>query len=153
MLAFLVLFVTLGRLYRDMAKQPETRALMLVAGLVFLVGVVFYVNVEHWSVVDAIYFCVVTLGTVGYGDITPTSDVAKLFTVIYIIVGLGVIGGFFATIGRLLDPQRFLSLRGVTPDLTRQIEALARERERLTHMLHRVEATKTEQDHEPTADR
>jgi voltage-gated potassium channel Kch len=111
MLAFLLLFVTLGRLYRDMAKQPETRALMLVAGLVFLVGVAFYVRVEQWSLIDAVYFCVVTLGTVGYGDITPKTDVGKLFTVFYIMVGLGVIGGFFATLGRLIDPQRLLSLR------------------------------------------
>ena len=28
MLAFLLLFVTLGRLYHDMIKQPETRALL-----------------------------------------------------------------------------------------------------------------------------
>ncbi len=31
MIAFLLLFVTLGRLYRDMFKQPETRALMMMA--------------------------------------------------------------------------------------------------------------------------
>jgi uncharacterized membrane protein len=111
MLAFLLLFVSLSRLYRDMFKQPETRALMLLALAVVAIGVVFYVNVEHWSLVDAIYFCVVTLGTVGYGDITPTTDVGKIFTICYIIFGLGVIGGFFATLGRLIDPQRFLSFR------------------------------------------
>jgi voltage-gated potassium channel len=147
MLAFLILFVTLGRLYRDMIKQPETRALLLVAGLVLLVGVVFFVNVEHWSVIDAIYFCVVTLGTVGYGDITPTTDVGKLFTVVYIIVGLSVIGGFFATLGKLIDPQKFFSAHGVTPDLTKQIDALAQERERLASLIHRAEAAATDQDH------
>ena len=144
MLAFLLLFVTLGRLYRDMIKQPETRALMLLASLVLIVGVVFYVNVEHWSFLNALYFCVVTLGTVGYGDITPTTDVGKLFTVIYIIVGLSVIGGFFATLGKLIDPQRMLSLRGMTPDLSKQIEALAQERERLAQLIHRAETTDTE---------
>jgi hypothetical protein len=146
MLAFLVLFVAVGRLYRDMIKQPETRALLVLAGLVLLVGVVFYVNVEHWSVINAVYFCVVTLGTVGYGDITPTTDLAKLFTVIYIIVGLGIIGGFFATLGKLIDPQKLLSLRGVTPDLTKQIEALAQERERLAGLIRRGEAGDTKQD-------
>jgi voltage-gated potassium channel len=133
MLAFLFLFVTLGRLYRDMIKQPETRALLMLAVAVILIGVVFYVNVEHWSLINAIYFCVVTLGTVGYGDITPTSDAGKLFTVVYIIVGLSVIGGFFATLGRLIDPQRLLSLRITPPDL-------AKERERLEHLRHLGEA-------------
>jgi hypothetical protein len=146
MVAFLLLFVTLGRLYREMAKQPETRALMLVAGLVFFVGVVFYVNVERWSVVDAIYFCVVTLGTVGYGDITPTTEAGKLFTVIYIIVGLGVIGGFFATLGKLIDPQRLLSLRGVALDLSKEIAALTRERERLAQLVHHAEASESQRD-------
>jgi voltage-gated potassium channel len=141
MVAFLVLFVTLGRLYRDMLKQPETRALLGLASLVLFVGVVFYVNVEHWSFINAVYFCVVTLGTVGYGDITPTTDAGKLFTVIYIIVGLGVIGGFFATLGRLIDPQRLLALRFTAPDLAKQIEELAKERERLTRLIQRAEAS------------
>jgi len=152
MLAFLLLFVTLGRLYRDMARQSETRALMLVAGLVLLVGVMFYVSVEQWSLVDAVYFCVVTLGTVGYGDITPTTDAGKLFTVFYIIVGLGVIGGFFATLGRLIDPQRLLSLRLTTPDLSKEVEALTKERDRLANLIHRDEASATKRDAEKMQD-
>ncbi len=148
MLAFLLLFVTLGRLYRDMVKQPETRALLLMASLVLVVGVVFYVNVEHWSFINSLYFCVVTLGTVGYGDITPATDGGKLFTVLYIIVGLGVIGGFFATLGKLIDPQRLLSLRPAMPDLAKEIEALTRERERLASLFRRTETDDAQSDHD-----
>jgi voltage-gated potassium channel len=139
MFAFLLLFVTLGRLYRDMFKQPETRALMILALLVLGVGVVFYTNAEHWSLVNAIYFCVVTLGTVGYGDITPTTAAGKLFTVIYIILGLSVIGGFFATLGRMIDPQRFLSLGGGAQEMAKLREELARVREEMAHLAHRAE--------------
>jgi Ion channel len=117
--------------------------LLMLAGLVLLVGVMFYVNVEHWSVIDAVYFCVVTLGTVGYGDITPTTDGGKLFTLIYIIVGLGIIGGFFATLGKLIDPQRLLSRHFTPPDLSKQIEELAKERERLARLIHRAEANES----------
>jgi hypothetical protein len=153
MLAFLILFVKLGRLYRDMAKQPETRALLVMFCLVLVIGIAFYMGVEHWTLTNSLYFCVVTLGTVGYGDITPQTEVGRLFTTLYIIVGLSIIGGFFATLGKLIDPQKFLALRGVTPDLSREIEALTRERERLNHVLHRVEATNAEPGHEPTTDR
>ncbi len=146
MLAFLILFVTLGRLYRDMVKQPETRALLVLACLVLLIGIVFYMGVEHWTFINTLYFCVVTLGTVGYGDITPQTEVGRLFTTVYIIVGLGIIGGFFATLGKLIDPQRLLSFRGVTPDLSKQIEELAKERERLAHLIHRVEASEADRD-------
>jgi len=109
MLAFLLVFIALGRMYRQMIKQPETRALLSLAGLVLTVGVIFYTQVEHWTVLNAIYFCVVTLATVGYGDITPTTDLGKMFTIVYIIVGLAIIGGFFATLGRLIHPGRLLS--------------------------------------------
>ncbi len=94
MLAFLFLFVTLGRLYRNMIKQPETRALLVLAVVVLAIGVMFYVNVEHWSFINAVYFCVVTLGTVGYGDITPTTDAGKIFTIFYIFIGIGLLSGF-----------------------------------------------------------
>jgi hypothetical protein len=102
MILLLLAFVSLGKLYRDMAKKPETRALLIVAAVIVLVGVVFYTRVEGWSVLDAVYFCVVTLGTVGYGDFTPKTDLGKFFTIIYIITGLGVISGFFASVGDLL---------------------------------------------------
>ncbi len=141
MFAFLLLFLTLGRLYRDMLKQPETRALLFLATLVLVVGVVFYVNVEHWSLLNAIYFCVVTLGTVGYGDITPTTDLGKLFTVVYIILGLSVIGGFFATVGRMIDPQQLLSKRGIEPQ-----ELLSKERELASHLEHHDEASQPGRD-------
>ncbi len=140
MLAFLLLFVTLGRLYRDMFKRPETRALLMLAVLVLIVGVVFYVNVEHWTLLNAIYFCVVTLGTVGYGDITPTTDLGKVFTIAYIIVGLSVIGGFFATIGRMIDPQQVLS----RPAGLREI--VSKERERLPHLTRHDEANEPQPD-------
>jgi hypothetical protein len=109
MIIFLLAFVALGRLYRDMFKQAETRALLIVAMAVLAFGVVFYTQAEGWSLLDAIYFCVVTLGTVGYGDITPTTNLGKLFTVIYIAVGLGVIGGFFAAAGRIFRPGQFFT--------------------------------------------
>ena len=140
MIAFLLLFVTLGRLYRDMLKRPETRALLMLAVEVLLVGVVFYVNVEHWTVLNAFYFCVVTLGTVGYGDITPTTDLGKLFTMAYIIVGLSIIGGFFATIGRMIDPQQLLSKR------TELEEILSKERQRLSHHGQHDEASGSKHD-------
>lgn len=134
MIAFLFAFVMLGRLYRDMIKQPETRALFALAATVLVIGVVFYSRVEGWSVVDSAYFCVVTLGTVGYGDITPTTNLGKLFTTIYIIVGLSIIGGFFATAGRLLDPQQLLSKRKLAAQ-----KLLSKEHEALDALDHREE--------------
>jgi voltage-gated potassium channel len=109
MIAFILIFAALGRLYRKMFSQPETRGLMIAAATVVAVGVLFYTRVEKWSVLDSLYFCVVTLGTVGYGDIVPTTDAGKIFTIFYIIFGLAVIGGFFASLGQFIHPGRLIT--------------------------------------------
>jgi hypothetical protein len=57
-------------------------------------GSVFYHFVEDLRWIDAVYFCVVTLATVGYGDITPQTDLGKLFTIFYILWGVGIIATF-----------------------------------------------------------
>ena len=47
---------------------------------------------EDWSWVDSFYFSAVTLTTVGFGDLSPTTTVSKLFTVFYIFIGISLIG-------------------------------------------------------------
>ena len=47
---------------------------------------------EHQlSVVDGFYFSIVTISTVGYGDIAPTTPAARGFTVLYILIGCGAV--------------------------------------------------------------
>jgi hypothetical protein len=72
MIAFLLLFVALGGCIATWSSSPR-HALLIAATLLLVVGSVFYTRVEHWTMLNAVYFCVVTLGTVGYGDITPTT--------------------------------------------------------------------------------
>jgi hypothetical protein len=83
-----------------MLRDPETKILALAALGVIAVGTVAYVLIEGWSVIDAIYFCVVTLATVGYGDLHPTTDVGKVFTVGYILAGIGIIAAFITELAK-----------------------------------------------------
>jgi len=62
-------------------------------------GVLFYRFVEHWSWLDCLYFAVCTLTTVGYGDLTPTTDASKIFTMVFLISGMGILGAFVALLG------------------------------------------------------
>ena len=60
------------------------------------VGILFYQSVEStakgkWTTLDAIYFAHVTMSTVGYGDLTPSSSGSQLFTLVYIVFGVVVI--------------------------------------------------------------
>jgi hypothetical protein len=64
------------------------------AVLLIVVGTVVFSWLEDWSIVDSFYFSVVTATTVGFGDLTPDTDGAKLFTVLYIFFGISLIGTF-----------------------------------------------------------
>jgi hypothetical protein len=85
---------------RAMVREPETRVLVLAALTVIAVGTVAYVLIERWSVLDALYFCVVTLATVGYGDLHPTTDLGRLFTIGYIVTGVGIVAAFISQLAK-----------------------------------------------------
>ncbi|MDE1833282.1 MAG: NAD-binding protein [Candidatus Micrarchaeota archaeon] len=50
-------------------------------------------NVHVGSLVQALYFTVATITTVGYGDIVPVSDTARIFTMVLIVGGILVVFG------------------------------------------------------------
>jgi len=54
------------------------------------IGTAFYSIVEGWTVLDAPYYSLVALTTVGFGEIHPELAVSKLFTIVYLLAGVGV---------------------------------------------------------------
>ena len=63
--------------------------------LTLLVGAtLFYSSVEGWSIIDALYFSVMTMSTIGYGDLVPTTTWSKSFTIIFSILSIS----FFAAV-------------------------------------------------------
>ena len=93
--------MALGRLFRVMVRalaDPATRGLVAVVGVTLAVGTLFYALNEGWSAIDALYFSVVTLTTIGFGDLVPTSGVTKMFTVVYSLLGIGIIASFVASL-------------------------------------------------------
>ena len=81
------------------AKERKNLYLVIFLCFLFLfVGSIFYPLVEGWTVLDSLYFGVVTLTTVGYGDMGPTSSGSKLFTTFYVFFGVAIVA---TTIGIL----------------------------------------------------
>tara|TARA_B100000949_G_C14181003_1_gene407494 strand:- start:635 stop:928 length:294 start_codon:yes stop_codon:yes gene_type:complete len=62
--------------------------------LEILIGATVYHFAEGWDWIDAIYFSVITLTTVGYGDLSPQTDFGKIFTIIYLLTGVGLVFSF-----------------------------------------------------------
>ena len=100
MLGFFLNIVKLFRAIWYVFKQDESFRILLFLLLTFLVsGTYFYWHVEGWSVVDALYFCFMTMSTIGYGDLVPTTELSKIFTIVYSFLSIGV---FVAVIAKLV---------------------------------------------------
>lgn len=90
-------FGTLIRFLRGLwygFKDPEFKGLLFFVIILLLSGTIFYSQVEQWRALDALYFSVTTLTTIGFGDFTPKTDIGKIFTIFYIFIGIGTLLGF-----------------------------------------------------------
>jgi voltage-gated potassium channel len=87
-------------------RDPELRVTTSLLFLTLAVGSIVFTLVEGWSLLDAFYFCIVTLSTIGYGDLAPKTAAGKLFTIGYIIVGIGLLAMFAKRIAERLVDRR-----------------------------------------------
>ena len=96
----------LARAVAAVWRDPETKALPVAAAALVLTGTLFYWQFEDWTIVEALYFCVVTLTTVGYGDFTPTTAGTQIFTIVYILTGFGVLVAFLTSVAEKYLEQK-----------------------------------------------
>lgn len=91
---------------RSFWHDPAGRVVVGVAVTVIAVGTVFYRFVEDLQWIDSLYFCVITLTTVGYGDFAPTTTPGKIFTMVYVVVGIGIFVALVTTVAHHLIEAR-----------------------------------------------
>jgi voltage-gated potassium channel Kch len=99
-IAALALMLSLFQEIWNLLKKPKYRALLFWLLLILAMGTLFYHQVEGWSWIDSLYFSVVTLATIGYGDLTPTTTWSKIFTIGYIFLGLTVFVSFASMLAK-----------------------------------------------------
>ncbi|MBR9701985.1 two pore domain potassium channel family protein [Candidatus Pacearchaeota archaeon] len=64
-------------------------AVILIIFLAFIIGGAFaYSSIEGWNLLDALYFLVMTVTTIGYGDFVPLTDSGKILTIFYAFFGV-----------------------------------------------------------------
>ena len=80
---------------RKADESPQFAKPVLATGttisLFLALRTIVYHLLEHWSWVDSLYFTTYSLTTVGYGDLTPTTTAAKLFTVGFLLCGVAAV--------------------------------------------------------------
>jgi len=74
------------------------KKLIVALTLLVVISTAFYKFVEGWSLIDALYFTVSTISTVGYGDLVPSTAVSKIFTLIMLLTGVTLLFTLFGII-------------------------------------------------------
>ena len=88
--------------------------LLLVAAGITVVGsfVIYSVESQHPdsqinSMLDAVWWTVATVTTVGYGDIVPVTETGKIVAIFFMFFGIGVLGIFLSVLGTQFYRRRF----------------------------------------------
>ena len=79
---------------------------LIVTAIIISIGsiAIFYIespneNTQINSFLDAVWWTVSTVTTVGYGDIVPVTDAGKIMAIFYMIFGIGVLAISLSVLG------------------------------------------------------
>jgi hypothetical protein len=70
-------------------KRKLFYAILLLA-TIYIIAIEIYHTVEGWDWIDSVYFTTSTITTVGYGDVTPQTEVGKLVTIPLMFIGIAI---------------------------------------------------------------
>lgn len=100
-------------LFLDLFFEPRTRPIFIYVAAMITIGAVLFHWLEGWDWLDSVYFVVITLTTIGYGDFSPTKPVTKVITIFYGLNGIIIILMLFDVIrqvrGWTIPPQKHIS--------------------------------------------
>ena len=100
MYSLTLIFIRFGRAVKASWKDSEFKGLVFLVCAILAAGTVVYHMLEGWRYIDSFYFSAMTLTTVGSGNFVPTHDATKIFTVVYVFLGVGIIIGFINTLAK-----------------------------------------------------
>lgn len=93
-----------------MKFRPSLALALVMLCAVFVVGTTGYVLIEGWPVLDAFWMVLITLTSIGYGEVHPLSPNGRLFTIGLIFTGLGVVTYSMTQATRVLFEKNFLEM-------------------------------------------
>jgi hypothetical protein len=73
-----------------MRKSTQVEIVLTAVVIVIILGTLAYHALEGWGYIDSFYFTGITITTIGYGDMHPTTAMSKIFTVFFAFTGVGV---------------------------------------------------------------
>jgi voltage-gated potassium channel len=94
----------------DLEKKFKIVWMILVAVIAF--GTIGYILIERWPPLDALYMTLITLTTVGFGEVYPLSPSGKVFTMILVIMGVAGVAYTLSVIGQMVVEGEIKKLLG-----------------------------------------
>jgi voltage-gated potassium channel len=94
----------------NLSSTAKLRLVILLVLMVVCGGTMGFVVIEDMEPFDAFYMTVITLSTVGFGEVTPLTPVGRLFVVILIGFGVAAAGSLAALMGQQVLEGHFRSL-------------------------------------------
>ncbi len=94
------------RPYLYIFSRMYTPLLLFISSLV--VGIAGYVLLENYSFQDALYMTVITLSTVGFGEVQPLSSVGRIFTIFLILFNISIFTYFLTVVSRFIFDGEFI---------------------------------------------
>jgi hypothetical protein len=91
--------------------STRLKVFLIIFLAVMVLGTVGFMYIEKKSLVDSIYFVIVTMATVGYGDVHPVTDAGKGLAIVIIIVGVGTFLGVIANVTEMMLAKREMASR------------------------------------------
>jgi len=91
-------------------RTPDNRILLLFLMVltVFIFGTVGYMLLEGWSLIDSAYMTIITLGTVGFGEVHPLSNLGRIFTIVLILLGVSTLAYGLRTVAQFFLEQDYI---------------------------------------------
>jgi len=93
-------------LFLDLLLDKKARPIFVYVGVIIAMGTFVYHWLEGWNYMDSLYFVVVTLTTIGYGDLSPTTPLSKFVTIFYALNGVAILLMLFDEIRRVRRHHR-----------------------------------------------
>jgi voltage-gated potassium channel len=79
--------------------------------VVIAYGMLGYMLIEGWSLLDSFYMTIITISTVGYSEVNRLSDTGRIFTSTLIVVGVGTMLYGFGVFAETLTDNSFIAYR------------------------------------------
>lgn len=91
--------------------------------IVIIGGTIGYMGIEGWSFVDSLYMTIISVTTVGYGEVRPLTQTGRVFTIALLFVGVGSIFYILGTLAELVVEGKLRKMMG-RRSLQRHIRSL-----------------------------